>query len=131
MSRIDIDRPSTWKFYRKGLCEGCWGGCCTMPVEVKLSDLVRLGVVHEDETQGSINKLAKRLLKEGIVSSYRHGTELFMLTQKHGRDCYFLDSKTRLCTVYDKRPDVCRKFPEIGPRPGFCPCTPKAKTVSK
>jgi len=98
-----------------------------MPVEVKLSDLVRLEVVTEDEAQGSLNKLAKRLMKEGIISSYRHGTELFMLTQKHGRDCYFLDSRTRLCTVYEKRPGVCREFPNIGPRPGFCPCTPKAK----
>lgn len=101
-----------------------------MPVEVKLSDLIRLGVTTEDEAQGSIKKLAKRLLRQGIVSSYRHGTELFMLTQKQGRDCYFLDSKTRLCTAYEKRPDVCRKFPEIGPRPGFCPSTPKGP-VSK
>jgi Fe-S-cluster containining protein len=67
------------------------------------------------------------LMKEGIISSYRQGTELFMLTQKHGRDCYFLDSKTRLCTVYDKRPGVCRDFPSIGPRPSFCPCTPKGR----
>lgn len=101
-----------------------------MPVEVKLSDLIRLGVVAEDEAAGSIKKLAKRLSREGIISSYRHGTELFMLTQKNGRDCHFLDSKTRLCTVYEKRPDVCRKFPDIGPRPGFCPKTPKA-LVSK
>lgn len=125
MSRTDIDRPSTWKMYRKGMCEICWGACCTMPVEVQLSDLVRLGVVGEDEAQGSIKKLAKRLIREGIVSSYRQGTELFMLTQKHGRDCYFLDSKTRLCTVYEKRPEVCREFPKIGPRPGWCPVTPK------
>jgi len=122
---VDIDRPSTWKSYHKGLCASCWGGCCTMPVEVHLQDLIRLGVVSEDEAQGSIKKLAKRLAKEGLISSYRQGTELFMLTQKHGRDCYFLDSRTRLCTVYEKRPDVCRKFPSIGPRPGWCPATPK------
>lgn len=102
-----------------------------MPVEVKLSDLIRLEVVTEDEALGSIKKLAKRLMREGIVSSYRQGTELFMLTQKYGRDCYFLDSKTRRCTVYEKRPGVCREFPSIGPRPEYCPVRPKTKFISK
>lgn len=92
-----------------------------MPVEIKISDLIRLGVATEDEAQGSIKKLAKRLMKEGIIVSYRSGTEFFMLSQKANRDCLFLDTKTRLCTVYEKRPDTCREFPSIGPRPGFCP----------
>lgn len=92
-----------------------------MPVEIRLSDLVRLGVASEDEASGGIKKLAKRLVREGIIVSYRQGTELFMLTQKANRDCRYLDSQTRLCTVYEKRPDTCRQFPSIGPRPGFCP----------
>lgn len=92
-----------------------------MPVEIKLSDLIRLGLVSEDEAMHSIKKLAKRLIKEGVIVSYRQGTEFFMLAQKVNRDCLFLDSKTRLCTVYEKRPDTCRQFPSIGPRPGFCP----------
>lgn len=92
-----------------------------MPVEIKLSDLIRLGVATEDEAQTSIKKLAKRLMKEGVIVSYRSGTEFFMLSQKANRDCLYLDSKTRLCTVYEKRPDTCRQFPSIGPRPGFCP----------
>jgi Fe-S-cluster containining protein len=122
----DKDRPSTWVKYRNGLCTGCIGACCTMPVEVKTSDLIRLEVTSEDEISGSIKKVAKRLIKEKIVSSYRAGTDLFMLAAKPNGDCYFLDSKTRLCTVYEKRPDVCRKFPEIGPRPGFCPASPRS-----
>lgn len=92
-----------------------------MPVEVKLSDLIRLGLTDADEANASIKKLAKRLIKEGVISSYRQGTDLFMLTQKANRDCYYLDLKSRRCTVYEKRPDVCRQFPEIGPRPGYCP----------
>lgn len=95
-----------------------------MPVEVKLSDLIRLGVVSEDEAQNSFKKMTKRLIKEGVIASYRQGTDLFMLSQQRGGECYFL-GKDRLCTVYDKRPDVCRKFPEIGPRPGWCPHHPK------
>jgi hypothetical protein len=96
-----------------------------MPVEVKLSDLVRLGVVDQDDADRSVKKVAKQLKRDGIISSYRAGTDLFMLTQRSNDDCYFLDLKTRLCTVYDRRPDVCRQFPSIGPRPGFCPVSPK------
>lgn len=121
MMKPNIDLPSTWKMYRTGMCQGCFGGCCTMPAEVKLSDLIRLGVTTEDEASGSIKKLSKRLIKEKIIVSYRQSTNLFMLSQKSNNDCHYLDLKTRLCTVYDKRPDVCRSFPEVGPRPGFCP----------
>lgn len=92
-----------------------------MPVEVRLSDLIRLGIVSEDEALGSMKKLAKRLIKEKIISTYRAGTDLFMLQSRANRDCPFMNEKTRLCTVYEKRPDVCRKFPDIGPRPGYCP----------
>jgi uncharacterized protein len=125
---IDKDRPSTWRKYRAGLCENCMAGCCTMPVEVHISDLVRLGVVSQDEADASIKKVAKQLIREGIVSTYRQGTGLFMLTQRDGGDCYFLD-KNRLCTVYERRPEVCRKFPDIGPRPGWCPASSKKKTT--
>lgn len=123
---IDKDRPSTWKKYEASLCTSCVANCCRMPVEVKLSDLIRLGLTNEDEAQGSIKKLAKRLMREGYIKSYRSGTEFFMLTQRPTDDCFFLDPHTRLCTVYDKRPDTCRKFPtEVGPRVGFCPIEKK------
>jgi Fe-S-cluster containining protein len=119
--KTDKDRPSTWVKYRNGLCEGCYGSCCTMPVEVRASDLLRLGIATVDEVEGSKKKLGRRLIKERLVMSYREGTDLYMLAHKPNGDCAFLDSKTRLCTVYEKRPDVCREFPSIGPRPGFCP----------
>lgn len=123
---IDKDRPSTWRKYQNGLCSTCKGSCCMMPVEIKSSDLVRLGLTDVDELENSIKKVAKRLKKEGVISSYREGTDLFMLTQKSNDDCYFLDSKTRLCTVYEKRPDTCRDFPtRVGPRIGSCPYNPK------
>lgn len=95
-----------------------------MPVEVKWEDLLRLGVVEESD-QSSMKKTVKKLIKQGVITSYRQSTGLFMLTQKSNRDCYFLDLKTRLCTVYEKRPGVCREFPSIGPRPGYCPSIPK------
>lgn len=93
-----------------------------MPVEVRIEDLVRLELVTEDEAQGSQKRVFKKLKKAGLVSSFRDGTGLFMLSQKKMSDCIFLDSDTRLCTVYERRPGVCRQFPSIGPRPGYCPC---------
>jgi len=120
--KTDKDRPSTWKKYDELNCIKCKGNCCAMPVEVRIQDLIRLGVATQDEADNSIKKAAKKLKKEGVISSYREGTEFFMLTQKPNSDCYFLDSKTRLCTVYDKRPDTCRDFPSrIGTRVGYCP----------
>ena len=118
--KTDKDRPSTWKPYREGLCEGCIAACCTMPVEVKAEDLLRLDLISEDEVRGSPKKIFKRLSKQGILKSFRAATGLFMLVQKSNDDCVFLGAD-RLCTVYDKRPGVCREFPKIGPRPGFCP----------
>lgn len=120
--KVDKDRPSTWKKYDSSNCTRCKAHCCAMPVEIKADDLVRLGIATEDEVINSIKKLSKRLKKEGYISSYREGTDFFMLTQRPNGDCYFLDAKTRLCTVYDKRPDTCRMFPsQMGTRVGYCP----------
>lgn len=116
----DTQRPDTWVKYKKGLCEGCWGGCCTLPVEVSAADLIRLGLTTEEEAATSLKRLATRLFKAGWIQAFNAKSQLFVLEQKYGRDCVFL-GKDRLCTVYQKRPEVCRQFPKIGPRPGFCP----------
>lgn len=122
MSYVDKDRPSTWKKYTKELCVKCKANCCCMPVEVKSTDLIRLGVVTQDEIDQSIRKAARRLKKDGIIVSYREGTEFFMLSQKANGDCLFLNEKTRFCNVYEKRPDTCRQFPDqVGTRLGWCP----------
>lgn len=122
MSRVDKDRLSTWRKYESTFCVSCKANCCCMPVEVKVSDLIRLGVTDQDEIEHSIKKTAKRLKKEGLITSYREGTEFFMLSQKPNGECLFLDSKTRFCTVYDKRPETCRLFPaQMGARVGYCP----------
>lgn len=124
----DKDKPWTWLRYKEGMCRSCSGACCTMPVEIKIEDLIRLELATEDEANHSPKKLAKRLIKEGILSSYREASGNFMLTQKANGDCYFLDLSSRLCKVYEKRPGICRSFPEIGPKPGFCPAN-KLKTL--
>ena len=121
---IDAQRPSTWVPYKKGMCDGCWSGCCTLPLETSVSDLIRLGLTTEEEAADSLKKLAKRLTAEGYLQAFIPRSQIFIIEQRNGRDCIFL-SKDRLCTVYDKRPEVCRSFPKIGPRPGFCPSRKK------
>lgn len=128
--RIDFDRPSTWLKYRSGLCDGCRANCCRLPVEVDLEDLIRLELVPRPESPPSLKKIARRLSSEGWVQNFRGRTALFILQQTYDGDCIFL-SKDRKCTVYEKRPRVCRSFPEIGPRPGYCPSERIGKNLRK
>lgn len=120
MIASDVDRPSTWKKYEPGLCNGCRSLCCSLPVEATAQDLVRLGLLSEDEVMGSPRKIARRLMAAGVIQSFRARNGLFTLAQKADRSCIYL--KDKLCSVYENRPSVCRRFPEIGPRPGYCPC---------
>jgi len=115
-----VDRLDLWRRYRNGDCEGCWSGCCTFPVEMSVHDLIRLGHATEDEAATSLSRLGKRLIQAGVLQSYRAATQVFVLAQKPSRDCIYLGSDRR-CTVYDRRPEVCRQFPKIGPKPGSCP----------
>ncbi len=93
-----------------------------MPVEVRLPDLVRLGLVDPFEAEHEMPKqIAKRLLKAGQLDHFNFRNEIFTLARRADGDCSLLDSVTRRCTVYAQRPDTCRKHPQVGPRPGHCP----------
>ena len=91
-----------------------------MPVELRLSDLMRMELVSEFEADGSVKSIAKRLSKEGIIANFHAKSGIFTLAQRANLDCQFLHPVNRRCTIYDKRPDTCRKHPQVGPRPGFC-----------
>jgi hypothetical protein len=107
------------------MCGGCVSSCCTLPVEVKIKDLIRIGIVDEFERGEPAKNIAKRLQKEGIVERYNQKSEIFTLQRMSNNDCLYLDRKSRLCTIYEKRPDTCRNHPKIGPRPGYCAYVPK------
>lgn len=120
----DLDQLSKWTRFRPSLCRGCWAGCCRLPVEANAADLVRLGILGEDEAAGSLKKAARRLTTAGLVHQFRASTGIFTLAQTPGGDCIYLGAD-RQCTVYDRRPGVCRRFPETaGPRVGHCPARP-------
>jgi uncharacterized protein len=119
---VNVDSSDTWTRYRAGLCEACQSNCCTMPLEVRVSDLVRLGLVDAFEAEHeNPARIAKRLQKARIVERYNTKGEVFTLMRRADGDCTYLDVKTRLCTVYEQRPDTCRLHPQKkSPRLGYC-----------
>ena len=122
ISIVNVDNCGTWTRYRNGLCNTCAANCCTMPVEVKLPDLVRLELVDPFEAEHEEPKaIAKRLLKAGLIEHFNFKNSIFTLARRANGDCANLDAQTRRCTVYDKRPNTCRLHPQVGPRPGYCP----------
>lgn len=118
----DVDRLETWSRYRVGMCETCVANCCTMPVEVKLPDLIRLQLVDAFEAEHEEPKqIAKRLSKAGLIDHFNFKNSIFTLARRASGDCQFLDAKTRRCTVYELRPKTCRLHPQVSPKPGHCP----------
>jgi len=119
---VDVDRLETWTRWRAGLCDSCAANCCTMPVEVRLADLVRLGLVDPFEAEHEEPRLiARRLVKARQVERYNQKNGIFTMARRANGDCQFLDASTRHCTVYENRPNTCRKHPQVGPKPGHCP----------
>ena len=119
---VNVDDCATWTRYRNGLCNSCAANCCTMPVEVKLPDLVRLELVDPFEAEHDAPKqIAKRLQKIGAIEHFNFKNSIFTLSRRANGDCANLDAQTRRCTVYEKRPNTCRLHPQVGPRPGYCP----------
>ena len=118
---VNVDDLSTWVKYRNGLCNDCNATCCTLPVEVRLTDLIRMELISEFEAEHESPKnLAKQLMKQGIVEHFNFKTSVFTLTRLSNNDCLYLDTQTRRCTIYDKRPTTCRRHPQVGPRPNHC-----------
>lgn len=118
----DRENLDTWVKYRNGLCDSCHAVCCTLPAEVRLRDLVRMGAIDEFELDSDPKQLAKRLQKAGVIEHFNFRHSLFTLARRANGDCNFLDPQSRRCTIYAQRPDTCRRHPQqIGPRPGYCP----------
>lgn len=116
----DIENTATWAKYSPKLCRHCVANCCSLPVEVKAEDLVRMGVIDEFELQEPLKFIARRLKKDQIIEHFHARTATFTLSRMANGDCLYLDSLRRSCTIYRVRPDTCRNHPQIGPRSGFC-----------
>ena len=121
----NVDDTATWIKYKKKMCDSCKGICCSLPVEVKPEDLVRMGVITAFELEEKMKIVFKRLAKKNIVEHFHAKTKTFTLARMANGDCLYLDSHTRRCSIYEKRPDTCRNHPQVGPRPGHCAFIPK------
>ena len=66
-------------------CEGC-GGCCHLIVELEEGEQV-----PGDKTE--INEDGERVIQ-----------------RREDCSCVYLDPTTRLCTIYEQRPQVCQDF---------------------
>lgn len=120
----DLERPATWRKFKKNLCTDCQALCCYLIVEVTADDLIRLGLTDEAEATFDTKGLVKRLKKEGIITRCNLSKGKFTLGTRKQGGCCFLDSNNR-CSVYENRPQVCRKHPvQLSPRPGYCPWAP-------
>ncbi len=119
---VDVDRSDTWTRYRAGLCDSCQANCCTMPLDIRLADLVRLGLVDAFEAANEAPaRIAKRLQKARQIDHFNTKAEAFTLARRADGDCVFLHPTTRRCTVYALRPDTCRQHPQQkSPRVGHC-----------
>jgi len=121
----DVENTTTWAKYSKKLCNYCSAVCCSLAVEVKAQDLIRLELMDEFELEDNPKKIAKRMIKQGVIEHYHSKTGTFTLSRMANGDCFYLDQKSRRCTVYHSRPDTCRNHPQIGPRAGYCAFQPK------
>lgn len=102
------------------MCDDCHADCCRLPVEVNIAEFQNMGLADSEEFLEGPGPLVKRLKKEGIIRLFDRKSQMATLTQCADGSCLFLDSHRR-CQIYDKRPETCRNFPNIGPRPGHCP----------
>ena len=98
--RGNVDEISTWTKHKQRLCLKCRANCCTMPVEVKIPDLVRMGVIKGIEADEPIKKLAKKLKKNGVIEHLYFKEQIFMLVRFANNDCLYLDPTSRKYKIY-------------------------------
>jgi len=118
--QADPDNTATWAKYSAKLCRHCAACCCSLSVEVRGPDLVRMGLIEEFSLQEDAKFIARKLIKDRLVDHFHARTATFTLARRASGDCIYLDIKTRRCTIYDRRPDTCRNHPQVGPRSGYC-----------
>ena len=86
-------------------CTDCVGYCCSIydRVDVWKKDIKRLakhfGLTPEEAKEKFTHMV------DGHRALRRKKDLIFEET------CYFLNQTTRLCTIYDARPDTCREWP--------------------
>lgn len=87
-------------------CDRCPSYCCSYPrIAVNRRDLRRLARRFGISEEAARKRFTKRGEEPG-ERVLRHQKD-----ETYGSVCRFLDRETRICTVYDHRPEICRGFP--------------------
>ncbi|HUJ16109.1 MAG TPA: YkgJ family cysteine cluster protein [Thermoanaerobaculia bacterium] len=93
-------------------CTKCPAYCCSYDeIEVKAFDVRRLASHLGIDREAFLERFTKSA--RGPLPVLRHQRDRIYKSV-----CVFLDTKTRRCTVYDARPEVCRTYPDR-PRCGY------------
>jgi len=87
-------------------CDRCPAFCCSYPrIIVAESDVRRLAKHFGLSPEAAGRKFTRKGEEPG-ERILRHQAD-----SVYGSVCQFLDLKSRRCTVYESRPDVCRSYP--------------------
>jgi len=87
-------------------CHNCPSYCCTYPrIEVKPRDIARLAKHFGLDAETAKRRFTKKGEEPGEIVLRHKPDEIY------GTACRFLDLETRMCTVHQARPDVCRAHP--------------------
>lgn len=87
-------------------CDRCPAYCCSYPrIPVQPDDVKRLARYFDLAPESAARKFTKKGGEPG-ERILRH-----LPDPVFGTACRFLDRETRVCTVYEARPGVCREYP--------------------
>jgi len=87
-------------------CLNCPSYCCSYPrIPVGRRDVKRLAKHHSM----TVEQAERAFTKQGW--NKRERVLRHQKDETYGSVCRFLDRETRLCTVHEARPDVCRGHP--------------------
>ena len=86
-------------------CSKCPAYCCSYErIIVEDDDLARLANHFGLSQEAAVKKFTRIVEEERVL---RHQPD-----EIYGSVCTFLDRKSRQCTVYEARPEVCKEYPD-------------------
>jgi Fe-S-cluster containining protein len=93
---------------------GCSGACCAaFPLSSPLADLVSgLRIVEDGEQIAAMCRVIEIGEAEARLAAAGSGCTVDPERQYHA--CKHWDPATKLCGIYEQRPDMCRRFPYGG-----------------
>jgi Fe-S-cluster containining protein len=106
-------------------CEGCDGRCCSVFFFPRTPREIAEKIEQDGAFNGNDGRMVQDMLvplttEEANARAERFGVPAKMISKDHMFTCRHWDEDTRLCTVYEHRPDLCRDFPYGKACPNDC-----------